>query len=460
MKHANSKTVEVSPRYFTYAFRNPLKGFRGKRDDWKYGKYTTLIKHYIKWNEIEDSESDGVEKIRDFCDTAWYGYEKENIKVIPRVYLEWPNHGDSDKVTATFKYWPSDMTPGDYSSDLFKCRVVKLIKKLGEAWDNDPRVAYIEMGIIGFWGEHHHPDISPELQKIMGDAFVESFKNKLIMVRHAWEFQSYPFGYYWDSFAHLNEEHHAVEFISRKDFWKHAVLGGETAYNWGDYQIQPGDSPDDTLTDPVHMDYIMTRIRNVHANHLGWISDYSLTDKRVLKSADEMQKALGYRFVIRKVAYNAEVCPGDELSISFEVENIGSSPFYYNWPVEASLLDNNRKPVWKDTFKNVGIRTWMPGSDWDEGKKEYKTPAPVITVSDTFTLPEDLPEGKYILALSILDPGGNVPAVRFAIENYFKGGRHPIGRVGIGCSITDHEIDNELFDSLKNDDSLGYVYKR
>jgi hypothetical protein len=38
----------------------------------------------------------------------------------------------------------------------FRDRVVSLIKKLGEVWDDDPRVAFIEMGIWGLWGEHHH----------------------------------------------------------------------------------------------------------------------------------------------------------------------------------------------------------------------------------------------------------------------------------------------------------------
>ena len=88
----------------------------------------------------------------------------------------------------------------------------KLIKKLGEAWDNDPRVAYVEMGLIGEWGEHHDPDIStvfpphyqpnhvagrtwiPGIEKVLGDAFTEAFKNKKVMVRYAYEFTDYEFG--------------------------------------------------------------------------------------------------------------------------------------------------------------------------------------------------------------------------------------------------------------------------
>lgn len=48
---------------------------------------------------------------------------------------------------------------GGYFDPTFEDRVKALVEKIGKAWDNDPRVAYIEMGIIGQWGEQHSPMI-------------------------------------------------------------------------------------------------------------------------------------------------------------------------------------------------------------------------------------------------------------------------------------------------------------
>lgn len=48
---------------------------------------------------------------------------------------------------------------GGYFDPTFQDRVKALVEKIGKAWDNDPRVAYIEMGIIGQWGEQHSPMI-------------------------------------------------------------------------------------------------------------------------------------------------------------------------------------------------------------------------------------------------------------------------------------------------------------
>ena len=75
----------------------------------------------------------------------WAGFEAANVKVIPRVYIDWDSNPGNE-------YWPADLESGDWRSQEFKDRVVNLIYKLGEAWDNDPRVAWVQTGIIGLLG--------------------------------------------------------------------------------------------------------------------------------------------------------------------------------------------------------------------------------------------------------------------------------------------------------------------
>jgi lysophospholipase L1-like esterase len=101
------------------------------------------------------------------------------------------------------EYWPADMKAGDYSSEQFKTRLRRLIQRLGQCWDNDPRVAWVQMGIIGCWGEHRSPSPTTEIQQLMGEEFTAAFHNKKVLVRHPWqEFTKYDFGGYWDSWAH------------------------------------------------------------------------------------------------------------------------------------------------------------------------------------------------------------------------------------------------------------------
>jgi hypothetical protein len=445
-------TVTVKPKEYPRALRNPLMGFRpdlGRRAF--EHEYATLARHYIKWNEIENAESDGIDRIRAFCNEKWTGVEAHNVKVIPRVYLHWSKENE--------KHWPADMKTDDYASDQFKRRVLRLVARLGECWDDDPRVAFVQMGLIGKWGEHHSPDVTPEMQKLLGDAFTKAFKNRKVMVRHPWDFKEYAFGVYWDSFAHQDQmkSHGAgIEKISPR--WTSAPIGGEVAYDWGNYKVQPGDSPDDTVSDPAHRRFLVDTIFRLHANHLGWVANYDPKIAKAREGAEEVQRAFGYRFVIDEVTYPAQIQPQKPFAVSFTVRNLGATPLYYNWPVEASLLDPKTKAVlWTGIFKDADTRQWLPGEGWDAAAGAYAERPRAVRVEGRFTIPTSAGGGERLLALAILDPAGNLPCARFSIVSYFTGGRHPVGRIGVGMRPASAEPDPSTFDDPAQDRTLRYA---
>ncbi len=451
----------VYPTEYTGALRNPLKGFRYPTYRVNYDKeYATITRCYLKWNELENDVNDTIQKIKDVCDQKWADVEQYGIKVIPRVYLDWG--GEPDR-----QYWPADMTTGDYSSEQFKQRLVRLISRLGECWDDDPRVAWVQMGLIGRWGEHHNPDPTPEIQKLMGDAFTQAFHNKKFLVRHANEFTDYDVGVYWDSWAHIQQIDKSAHGAGIKalndatDRWKTHPIEGETAYNWGQSEIQPGDSPNDTLTDPVHRDFLIDTIRNLHCSGLGWVSKYDEDDPFVRAGAELVQKAFGYRFVISHFCVGQRAEPDGSLRLLFSVINTGSAPFYEDWPLEFSLLNPDTGDlVWSTLLDGVDVRQWLPGDNWDEENDVYINSPLAYEIDVNVTLPGSsrLQVGEYIAALSIVEPLGRTPAVRFAVDNYFDSGRHPFARVGIGVDLSgDHLLDNTLFEDPMQVDRLPYL---
>ena len=461
------KYTVVKPAKYEKALRNPLKGFT-TRGIYEH-PWATTAHTYIRWNELENHESDGIEKIKAVCDEKWRGAEENNVKVIPRVYLHWS--GDN-------KHWPADMQEDDYSSKQFQERVVRLIKRLGECWDNDPRVAFVEMGIFGKWGEHHAPSPNDEIQKLVGDAFAEAFKNKKISVRHNWkEFTEHPFGEYWDSWAHYEQmwpHGNSIRQVNNGGRYLETYIGGEVAYDWGDYEIQPGLSPTASVALEQHRNFIINSIRWLHCTQLRWIENYDQNNEEAVKGAQEIQKAFGYRYMLDEVRFSLS----DSLNVEFEVINTGSAPFYYDWPVEIALLDrNSHKPVWRSTIKNADIRDWLPGEKWTDpdwtavsGWSEYlpdwnwnaadygkwENPPQKNTVKESFKV--DLPEGTYVLSLAILDPAGNLPSLRFASANYLNGGRHPVGMVDFEKKFCSPLSASFAFDDPAKDYSLHYIY--
>lgn len=455
--------IIIKPTEYEYAVKNPLKGFRKRLHNSSH-PLVSLERFYIKWNDIENDESDGIEKIKAYCNEIWKDLPARNNKAIPRVYLHW----DGER-----KYWPADMQEDDYTSEQFISRLKRLIERLGECWDNDSRVAYIEMGFIGKWGEQHSPTPTEEVQWILGEAFRKNFPNKKVMVRNIseplnpWQSSAanvlnlFNFGVYWDAYG--TDEQWGNEFYKLTEpplnkRWETEVMGGEVSYNYGTPFGIPVDSPDNNPDYSVthKTQDVINMIRKIHTNHLGWISDYTvgpLTEA----GAHAIHKAFGYRFVIDKASYPALLNTGQEFEFTFHVTNTGSTPFYYQWPVEISLLDPQTKEVvWNDVFKNIDITQWMPGDKWSDSQKKYTEVPENYRCTGNFTLPSNINSSEYIVALAILDPAGMRPAARFAIKNYFNGGRHPIGKVGVETVISNYTIDVNDFDDLKSDFSLNY----
>lgn len=499
--------VTVNPAEYLYAIRNPMKGLREffgpgydkVRDEYPY-PYGSIIKEYMQWNMLENNESDGVDKIIAYSNHRWQGVEDINVKVIPRIYIVWmePWHGGYAKNTHTDNpddlngwHWPSDIPGETYDEDdlnapiiggychpTFQERVKKLVEKAGQAWDNDPRVAYVEMGIIGEWGEHHDPDLStywaphdepehvanrtwiPGMEKILGDAFAKAFKNKKVMVRYAYEFKDYEFGIYWDSWSQPQEIVRGYEEMKKLgDRWKTQPIGGEITWNWGD--LARFKSFEEVVADKDTREYVMEQIRNLHCNHLGGITWADFNEPEFRKNAEILQKAMGYRFIINEFSYPKEIKVGAQFPISFKVVNSGSSPFYYNWPVEVALLDpESHQKVWGKILEEVNISEWMPGDNWSVDEHKYQIAPPTYHIRKNISIDAPIAKGKYILALTVLDPAGMQPSLRFANENYFEGGYHPMGYIGIGESVADTRLNPDLFFDIQSDKSLKYQFKQ
>ncbi|HBP26144.1 MAG TPA: hypothetical protein DD618_04255 [Acholeplasmatales bacterium] len=156
-----SEYVETSLRENESGLRNPLMGFRlpffdaenypsdVTGDDYqsllKERPYGTLSREYFNWVELEYDGNSDFDFFLEQSEEKLNQVEKFNIKVTPRVILNWP--GQNDAYSGV--YWPTDMSAYDYESEQFQERLSLMVHKMAMAWDNDPRIAYIEMGIFG-----------------------------------------------------------------------------------------------------------------------------------------------------------------------------------------------------------------------------------------------------------------------------------------------------------------------
>ncbi len=295
--------VTVAPPEFPGAINNPLKGFR----DYKPDGDGLLKRQYIKWSDIEVSADYTVDRIiartNEITVIKGRRIEDLNVKLVPRVYLDWS--GIIGPEGSTKQYWPADLHTFDYDSPAFQDRLKRLVEKLGRAWDGDPRIFAVQMGLIGRWGEHHNPAPTAAQRRLLTEAFQKAFKNKPVLVRHTDpEFMQAGFGIYYDTFANLSREPpegDRYQFLWQAthvhpDIWKRAPIEREVEYNW---QVQResakpestfGRTPDQTMLVPAYGRFMIDKIRRYHTSYLGWIDNYNASDTQVLAGAPSCKK--------------------------------------------------------------------------------------------------------------------------------------------------------------------------
>lgn len=473
--------VTVNPIEAPGPLTNPLMGFRGGS-----GPYVTVVQQYIPWSAIENTESDSVQKIRDYCNAQWANHPANNVRVIPRVYVDWDwNTGNEN--------WPADLQSGDWTSQQFKDRVVRLIGRLGEVWNNDPRVAWVQTGLIGYWGEQENPvgvDQDGWAQRL-GDAYTAAFPNKQFIVRNMGAWPGYNVGVYWDSFGHPGQRPWAwaeIKNFNNQGRYLTQVIEGETALDWGvegefaslyggiatpvlDAQGQPvlnaqgqpvmswTSNANVLLGNAQYTDNMINVIRELHCSALGWISGYNPNDPTIATNAARMQKEFGYRFHLSEFSCDARTDPGANLNFQFKVKNKGSAPMYENWPLAVTLIDKNtRQLLWKATIPNVDIRKWQPGHDYNYTTRIYQTPAQEHLVTASIPLPANFPVGECLIGVTVLEPLSRTPGLFFAVPNFFKQSQtQPLCKIGIGMDASGHTLDGIVFDDLVNDDTRSYT---
>ena len=377
----------------------------------------------------------------------------------------------------TFYNWPSpDILGGagfspNYYSKMLQDRHDKMIEAFAEKFDDGSITGFAQVGSLGHWGEFHTwPEVGsfteydfgsgefpdPETAGIYAKAYTDHFKTIKIGIRYPYPFAAKNgFGLFNDMFGDPEgtemflgaiENGNTNNLIDPKptdvadskmpDFWKTNYSGGE--FSHGD------------VLRAVKDESIMNTISFIEDSHTSWLGPCSpcdLLDGNFNTYTYEanikyLQRIMGYRFSVKSASYTPSVAAGGKLKIRINWRNIGVAPFYYDWPVEISLLDENDN-VAASTVTSDDIRKWLPGES--------------ISMSASLKIPEDLADGVYKVAVAILDPDTMKPAMHLAMEGGNKDLRYGLYYITVGISeFTKDTADDEL--KALTGDANGVVF--
>ena len=359
---------------------------------------------YVGWDELEPKP--GSYAFKKWESSAWESPLARGKHVVFRVYLDWPGKRSAVPkwlIESGIKMTHYTESGGGYSPDYNDARTIaaleKLILALGQKYDKDPRIAFVQFGVLGFWGEWHtYPRTelfaSNQTERRILDLAQKAFPHKQIMNRYPTGYAGTQkrFGFFDDMFPYDTDGESNWMFLPklrashRMDAWKTVPFGGE---------MSPGNAK--TL---MSSEFGQTLSR-AQAAHMTWIGPYcpaleAQLDSTAKKNSEELVRHMGYEYRLTKVSLPFTVPQGHSIEVNIEAVNQGVAPFYYNWPVELSLIDASGKIAQKWELA-ADIRTWLPG------------PFSVASKNIIRVRP-----GLYKVALGIRDPWTNAPAISFA----------------------------------------------
>src|SRR5262249_4459467 len=105
-------------------------------------------------------------------------------------------------------YGNSTSLSPDYNNANLRLALTNFIAALGARYDGDPRIGFITVGLLGFWGEWHtfpHTSwfASTTVQNEVLTAFQSSFTKTKLLVRYpSGTTAPYAIGFHDDSFAY------------------------------------------------------------------------------------------------------------------------------------------------------------------------------------------------------------------------------------------------------------------
>ena len=408
---------------------NPFKGFAPWVGENNPVYPATLQYVNLTWRELEP-----VEGTVDFAkmERNWGSVQATGRRVGFRVCAALP--GDAGHID--IPQWLADrgirmrayeidgahgLAP-DWDDPEFLAAHHAFIAALGARYDTDPRVAWIDIGSYGFWGEWHvwmNDSLAAKLstkQSILSDYF-EAFPTKMKVIAfddrfatrtvtdRGWGIRNDCLGTS-DSNDWYLESLRAIDPGLNDRVWKTALIGGE--FCGGGRGAVEGT----TARFDLNFDFI----KKTHWSFIGPAGGaINPQNEAHRKDLDLLANTLGYWFSLRSAEFDPAVSRGGSLAITFKVANKGVAPFYYPWPLVLHLVNPSGETVFQENL-DVDIRKWLPG-ETDEN----------VSVR----VPDSLATGTYELKLAIHDPAADKSGVFFANKGRDAEGRYGIGRLEV-----------------------------
>jgi hypothetical protein len=393
---------------------NPLKGFM---TSYLWGAPVTDFPDqmeflYLPMNELWGPDGELLET---GLEPHLVAAESRGHHAVLRVYVDYPNRpsGLPDHLLGSVACAPYTEHGGgcspDYDHPDLVAAMVGLIEVLGDRYDGDPRLGFVQVGLLGFWGEWHtwpHTDWFPsdETQRAVLDAYSSAFETTQLQVRRAAVHSvDLRMGFHDDSFAHstLGEVDWfflpGLEAAGAAERWQQVAIGGELRP-----ELQGEVFSDDYVLDTYSQD-VLECIEATHASYL--LNYYAFNGAEAGYLGSERAQAeyaalrMGYMFELTDAALTLTGLQDGfvQAEVTVQIAQSGVAPFYY--PVFLQLEADSELHRNSDD-----LSTLLPGEHRSVHFELGQIPVAELDGSFALTLTSEILQSTQSISLGTSTP--------------------------------------------------------
>lgn len=368
----------------------------------------TVVYIRILWKEFEPKPGQyNYAFIEDILSKAKAKGQTVMFRLMPHSTCERDDVPDWLKEIMECPACPAGMRVKDSPTDP---RYLKLfgqaVEKLGERFDSDETLDCVDVSLGGAWGEGSQAFPAEDMRALM-DIYVRVFPNTKLFGQLSNTDMLYyigekrPIGWRADGTGLpklMNELFPTHVENLQPDHWKKAPVSFESYWWISEWYRQGWD-----------IDNIIEKTLSWHVSTFNTKSfpiQYELQDK-----IEYWLTKMGYRFYLSELSCPEQAEAGKEFTIGFVMENKGVAPIYNKLPLKFFLQSEEHT---FDVETDIDIRNWMPGENHE---------------SIRFTLPKDMPAGRYQICCSI--GGGKYPVVKLATDTENDGEKYWLAEVEV-----------------------------
>ncbi|MHB1936911.1 MAG: DUF4832 domain-containing protein [Acidobacteriaceae bacterium] len=308
----------------------------------------------------------------------------------------------------------------DFSDPLYLKDWGELVAAAGKRYDGNPYLDTVDISSIGYWGEGWSPYMPPfSVQKPLIDIWITAFpRTRLLMNFDEPEALAYgtQHGAGWrldclgDMRTSSGDRNFSPEML---DVYPQQVVraGIQNVWQRRPVSLETCGTPWSWKRDGFDVSYILAQALRWHISSLnvksspippGWENQF-----------EDLERKMGYRFVLRRLEYPKTVAPGSMMPIHMWWLNAGVAPIYRKYWLAVELRSAKGSAIVRVP---ADVRKWLPGD---------------AVVDDSIYVPYKLTPGTYRFRIAMLDPRTELPAIRFAIPGRQADGWYDLGSLTI-----------------------------